>query len=60
MNDLDDTDLLQWSEHQSALRPRRAAGESIDEAKLEAPTDTEPRIGWQETARARGQRWMRS
>lgn len=37
MNDVYDTDLLQWSEHQGALLRRRAAGEPIDEAELDWP-----------------------
>lgn len=37
MNDLYDTDLLQWSEHQGALLRRRAAGELINEAELDWP-----------------------
>jgi hypothetical protein len=37
MNDLYDTDLLQWSEHQGALLRRRAADELIDEAELDWP-----------------------
>jgi hypothetical protein len=37
MNDLYDTDLLLWSEHQAALLRRRAAGELINEAELDWP-----------------------
>ena len=37
MNDLYDTDLPQWSEHQGALLRRRAAGELINEAELDWP-----------------------
>jgi hypothetical protein len=37
MNDLYDTDLLQWSEHQAGLLRRRAAGELINEAELDWP-----------------------
>jgi hypothetical protein len=37
MNDLHDTDLLLWSEHQAALLRRRAAGELINEAGLDWP-----------------------
>ena len=32
-----DTDLLLWSEHQSTLLRRRAAGEPVNEADLDWP-----------------------
>lgn len=35
MNDLYDTDILVWSEHQAGLLRRRAAGELVNEAELD-------------------------
>ena len=41
MNDLYDTDVLLWSEHQAALLRRRAAGELVNEAELDWPNIAE-------------------
>ena len=41
MSHLYDTDLLRWSEHQSALLRRRAAGQLINDAELDWPNVAE-------------------